>query len=214
MQELRLNPVCYGPGRSGYHEPVRRFVVQEIAPQVREWDDDESVPRERYRRTAKVGLLGLGFPDGYGGVAVAVAFHRLLAGVELAHCASGGVVASLQSHAIGAPPVFTRGSKELKARAACDTARRADCRTRDHRAIGRLGHCRAAHDRRSPRRALRGRRREDSHCLRNARRPPLGGTGRRRGLHAERLHCEVRVNMIGGGAAEIMKDLAARQLGL
>jgi acyl-CoA dehydrogenase len=40
----------------------------------------------------------------------------------------------------------------------------------------------------------------------------LGGMGFMRGTKAERIYREVKVNMIGGGAEEIMKDLAARQL--
>ncbi len=42
----------------------------------------------------------------------------------------------------------------------------------------------------------------------------LGGMGYMRGSRAERLYREVKVMMIGGGAEEIMKDLAARQLGV
>jgi acyl-CoA dehydrogenase len=42
----------------------------------------------------------------------------------------------------------------------------------------------------------------------------LGGMGYMRGTVSERIYREVKVNMIGGGAEEIMKDLAARQLGL
>lgn len=42
----------------------------------------------------------------------------------------------------------------------------------------------------------------------------LGGAGYMRGSKSERIYREVRVNAIGGGAEEIMKDLAARQLGL
>ena len=42
----------------------------------------------------------------------------------------------------------------------------------------------------------------------------LGGMGYMRGTKSERIYREVKVNMIGGGAEEIMKDLAARQLGL
>jgi acyl-CoA dehydrogenase len=34
-----------------------------------------------------------------------------------------------------------------------------------------------------------------------------------RGSKSERIYREVKVSMIGGGAEEIMKDLAARQLG-
>ncbi|HMA08427.1 MAG TPA: acyl-CoA dehydrogenase family protein [Ramlibacter sp.] len=42
----------------------------------------------------------------------------------------------------------------------------------------------------------------------------LGGMGFMRGTRSERIYREVKVMMIGGGAEEIMKDLAARQFGL
>jgi len=41
----------------------------------------------------------------------------------------------------------------------------------------------------------------------------LGGMGFMRGAKAERIYREVKVNAIGGGTEEIMKDLAARQFG-
>ena len=42
----------------------------------------------------------------------------------------------------------------------------------------------------------------------------LGGMGYMRGNRVERIYREVRVNAIGGGSEEIMRDLAARQYGL
>jgi len=42
----------------------------------------------------------------------------------------------------------------------------------------------------------------------------LGGMGFMRGTTCERVYREVKVMMIGGGAEEIMKELASRQLGL
>jgi acyl-CoA dehydrogenase len=42
----------------------------------------------------------------------------------------------------------------------------------------------------------------------------LGAMGFMRGTQSERIYREVKVMMIGGGAEEIMKELAARQLGL
>lgn len=41
----------------------------------------------------------------------------------------------------------------------------------------------------------------------------FGGAGYLKGVRVERIYREVRVNAIGGGAEEIMRDLAARQLG-
>jgi acyl-CoA dehydrogenase len=42
----------------------------------------------------------------------------------------------------------------------------------------------------------------------------LGGMGYMRGTVSERVYREVKVMMIGGGAEEIMKELAAKQLGI
>jgi acyl-CoA dehydrogenase len=42
----------------------------------------------------------------------------------------------------------------------------------------------------------------------------LGGMGYMRGSASERIYREVKVAMIGGGAEEIMKELASRQLGI
>ncbi len=42
----------------------------------------------------------------------------------------------------------------------------------------------------------------------------IGGAGYMRGMKAERIYREVRVNAIGGGSEEIMRDLAARQMAI
>jgi acyl-CoA dehydrogenase len=116
MQELRLNPVYYRPEHLDLRETLRRFVAKEIAPHVDAWDEAGAFPRDLYRRAADVGLLGLGFPEEYGGSGGTDSFHRLVASLELAQAGSGGLVASLMSHTIGAPPVVMLGSAELKQR--------------------------------------------------------------------------------------------------
>jgi acyl-CoA dehydrogenase len=116
MDELRLNPAYYGPEHLALREALRRFVAKEIAPHVNEWDEAGGFPRELYARAAEVGLLGLGFPEEYGGIAGVDYFHRLVASIELAQAGSGGVVASLMSHTIGSPPVAALGSPELRQR--------------------------------------------------------------------------------------------------
>ena len=116
MQELRLNPVYYRPEHLDLRETLRRFVAKEITPHVAAWDEAETFPRDLYRRAADVGLLGLGFPEEYGGSGGTDSFHRLIASLELAQAGSGGLVASLMSHTIGAPPVVMLGGAELKQR--------------------------------------------------------------------------------------------------
>jgi len=116
MDELRLNPVYYTAEHLALRESLRRFVAAEITPHAAAWDEAGGFPRELYARAADVGLLGLGFPEEYGGLPGVDYFHRLVASLELAQAGSGGVVASLMSHTIGSPPVAALGSAELKQR--------------------------------------------------------------------------------------------------
>ena len=93
---------------------VERFARQEIAPHVTAWDAAGEFPRELYRQAGALGLLGLGYPEAYGGTP---APHRLRLPMWINLCrygASGGVLASLLSHNIGLPPVLALGSEEVK----------------------------------------------------------------------------------------------------
>ncbi len=105
----------YTAEHEAFRETVRRFVDKEIAPYATAWDEAEEFPRELYRKAAAIGILGLGFPKDYGGVPGDL-FMWLVAVQELARPGSGGVNASLCSHAIGAPPIARAGTEALKRR--------------------------------------------------------------------------------------------------
>ena len=103
------------PDHEAFRDTVRRFVCEEIAPFASAWDEAETFPRELYKKAAGAGLLGLGFPEEYGGFEADV-FFRIILSEELAASGCGGVCASLMSHSIGAPPIARFGSIEMKAR--------------------------------------------------------------------------------------------------
>lgn len=109
------------PGWTDEHEQLRRtvrgFVEREIMPHVDAWEQACEFPRELYDKAGELGLLGLGFPEAYGGTPVD-SFAKLLLTEELMRAGSGGVVASLMSHGIGLPPIIALGSSELKQRIA------------------------------------------------------------------------------------------------
>ena len=98
-----------------FRDTMRRFVAREIAPHVNEWDEAGEFPREMYRKAAQTGLLGVGFPEQYGGTPADLLMHVVLS-EEIALAGSGGVHASLFSHQIGSPPIAAVGSEELKRR--------------------------------------------------------------------------------------------------
>jgi acyl-CoA dehydrogenase len=98
-----------------FRDTVRNFVAREIAPHVTAWDEAQTFPRELYGKAASVGLLGLGYPEAYGGTPADTGF-RLVATEEIARAGSGGLMASLFSHNIGLPPIVAHGSEALKRR--------------------------------------------------------------------------------------------------
>lgn len=97
---------------------VKRFVDTELLPHVDAWDEAESFPRELYGRAAELGLLGLGFAEEYGGSGTTAGdlFYEITMIEELSRTGCGGLMASLFSHTIGAPPIVAGGSAALKAR--------------------------------------------------------------------------------------------------
>src|SRR5712664_1762743 len=115
MGGKRMGSPFYTAEHEAYRDVVRRFVEKEIEPYAHEWDEAGGFPRQLYEKAAAIGLLGLGFPEQYGGTEVDN-FMWIVAVQELARAGAGGVSASLKSNSIGAPPIARAGSPEFKAR--------------------------------------------------------------------------------------------------
>jgi acyl-CoA dehydrogenase len=105
----------YTAEHEAYRDVVRRFVEKEIAPYAHEWDEAGGFPRVLYEKAAAIGLLGLGFPEEYGGTVVDQ-FMKIVVSQELARAGAGGVSASLMSHSIGSPPIARAARPEIRAR--------------------------------------------------------------------------------------------------
>ncbi|CAN7268707.1 acyl-CoA dehydrogenase family protein [Acidovorax sp. LjRoot66] len=93
---------------------VTRFARTEIAPHVDAWDAAGEFPRTLYRRAGDLGLLGLGYPEQYGGTPASYALRLPLWQALCRYGTSGGVLASLLSHNIGLPPVLAHGSDAVR----------------------------------------------------------------------------------------------------
>jgi len=99
-----------------FRQTVRRFVDKEIRPHVEEWEDAEQFPRELFRRCAALDLLGLKYPQAYGGTGAGDLYEAVLF-EELARCGSGGVAAGIGAHvAIATPPIFHFGGEDQRQR--------------------------------------------------------------------------------------------------
>ena len=115
----RARSPFYDDSHDALAQSVRRFVAREIAPFIDTWEAEGELPRELHRKAAEAGILGLRYPEQYGGHSEGFdIFHGMTQTEELAAVGAGGLSASLMTHGIGLPPVLALGSEALKQRVA------------------------------------------------------------------------------------------------
>jgi butyryl-CoA dehydrogenase len=92
---------------------VRNFVDKEIAPRAEEIDEKDEFPRDIFHRMGELGLLGLPFPEEYGGCGSD--FMSLVIALEEIARASGSVAIILDAHtSLCCEPLFLFGTEEQK----------------------------------------------------------------------------------------------------
>nr|WP_314529052.1 acyl-CoA dehydrogenase family protein [uncultured Pseudomonas sp.] len=106
----------FDPSHQLVRDSVRRFVEREILPDIDLWEETESFPRELYRKAGQAGILGIGYPEAFGGSHEGDLFAKVAASEELMRCGSGGLVAGLGSLDIGLPPVLKWATPEVRER--------------------------------------------------------------------------------------------------
>lgn len=105
----------YSAEHESFREQVQRFVRKEIVPHVERWEEAGEVPRSLYLKAAEAGMLGIGFPEQWGGFP-GDRFHAIILQQELSRGGAGGVVAALLSHTISVPAIAREGHPELQER--------------------------------------------------------------------------------------------------
>ena len=96
-----------------FRASVRKFVEREIRPHIDRWEDEELFPVELYGKAVEAGLLGLEYPEAYGGTPCDK-FKNVAYTEEMIRCGSVGLVAGLGSYSIAMPPVLNMGTEEQK----------------------------------------------------------------------------------------------------
>ncbi len=98
-----------------FRESVRRFVDTEINPYVDEWEAAEMFPaHEVFKKAGDLGLLGLSYPEEYGGAAADYWYNMALA-EELTRINCGAIPMALGVQTDMATPALAQyGSHELK----------------------------------------------------------------------------------------------------
>ena len=119
FDDWRARSPFYSESHEALAQSVRRFVEREIAPHIDRWESEGELPRALHKKAAEAGILGLGYPEAYGGHSEGFdIFHSLTQTEELARVGAGGLSASLMTHGIGLPPILALGSEAIKRRVA------------------------------------------------------------------------------------------------
>jgi acyl-CoA dehydrogenase len=92
---------------------IREFIKKEVVPFMEEWEEAGEFPRALYPKAAEVGILGMGFPEAYGGTPGDI-FFKIVVSEELMRSGSGGFCAGLGSLNIAIPPILALGTEEQK----------------------------------------------------------------------------------------------------
>lgn len=94
---------------------VREFAQNEIAPRARHVDETGEFPADTFRRLGELGLMGLPFPEEYGG-AGADAVSAAVAVEEIARACGSTALAYAAHVGLGSAPIAMFGSEDQKRR--------------------------------------------------------------------------------------------------
>lgn len=78
-----------------YRETVRRFIQEEVTPNLDRWEADETIDASFYLAAIKAGIYGLGIPEEFGGPGVTDYRFRVVVAQEFARARATAVGLSL-----------------------------------------------------------------------------------------------------------------------
>lgn len=92
---------------------VRQFVAAEVEPVAAQLDEEEKFPTEILQKMSELGLLGIPFPEEYGGAGMDTTAFAIAVEEVARSCASTAI--TLCAHiSLGAYPIYTFGNEEQK----------------------------------------------------------------------------------------------------
>ncbi|RLC60828.1 MAG: acyl-CoA dehydrogenase, partial [Chloroflexota bacterium] len=92
---------------------VREFAEKEIAPRAEEMDETDRFPDDLFRRMGELGILGLPFPEEYGGSGCD--YMSLVIALEEIARVSGSMAITLDAHtSLCCEPIYLFGTEEQK----------------------------------------------------------------------------------------------------
>ncbi|MER7334531.1 MULTISPECIES: acyl-CoA dehydrogenase family protein [unclassified Micromonospora] len=101
------------PERRQLRELTRAFVTREVLPHLDDWERAGEVPRSLHETAAKIGLLGVGFPEAVGGSGGDLLDSIIVTEEVIRSGGSSGLIAALFTHGIALPHMVASGDADL-----------------------------------------------------------------------------------------------------
>ena len=115
FDNARLKNEYLMPHHDEWRTQLRRFFEKEIIPYADDWDETGLIPNDLWPKSAAVGILGLDYPEEFGGTSEGIdIWHKNILNEELARVAVGGIGATLMVHNIALPPIINFGTQEIQ----------------------------------------------------------------------------------------------------
>ena len=97
-----------------FRKTVKNFVNNEIRPYAEHWEEEQSTPRDLFKRMGELGFFGIIYPEEYGG-SNADYFMNIVFLEELSKCGALGTVTSILVHTnVASPAIHYLGTHEQK----------------------------------------------------------------------------------------------------
>ncbi|MES2104297.1 MAG: acyl-CoA dehydrogenase family protein [Pseudomonadota bacterium] len=105
----------FSPEHNQLADTVRKFVENEINPYVKEWEEAEEFPSHQlFKKLGSLGLLGVKYPEEYGGLGLDFSYSMVMA-EALGACDCGGVPMAIGVQTDMCTPALARfGSDDLR----------------------------------------------------------------------------------------------------
>ena len=111
--EQNLYPFVLTEEQEDLRREIREFAAREIAPNVMAWDEVSEFPKQAVKKLGAMGLLGVIFPEDYGGAGFGYVDYVLA--IEELSAVDGSIGITVAAHnSLGTNHIFLAGSEMQK----------------------------------------------------------------------------------------------------
>ena len=97
-----------------FRQGLQDFLKKEVKPNIDQWEEDQRIPKEIWKKMGDMGYLGLNYSEEYGGTDVDF-FYSVIFTEEISKCFSGGfAITPAVIQYMSSPYIFKHGSEFLK----------------------------------------------------------------------------------------------------